>query len=106
MKVDNYIAHNEKEKKSNTRSALWQIREKINNSRFFPITRKHDRIIYVALIEINISINGDRVHLLPFYDYDAFDFEHSSDESDDNDSIGIVLSIDKEESNILSICWD
>jgi hypothetical protein len=48
-----------------------------------------------------MSENSDNIHLLPLDNYN--DFENSSSESEDNDSIEIVSNVDEEENDIVDV---
>jgi hypothetical protein len=48
-----------------------------------------------------MAMDGDDIHLLPLDGYN--DFENSSDESDDNDSIEVVSNVDEKENNIVDM---
>ncbi|CAF1559505.1 unnamed protein product, partial [Rotaria magnacalcarata] len=63
--------------------------------------RKHDHINNVHLAEmdeISMSMDGGDMH---FFLLNGFnDFENLSGESEDRDSIGVMLNVDEEENNI------
>jgi hypothetical protein len=48
-----------------------------------------------------MSMEDDEIHLLPLDGYN--DFENSSNESEDNDSIEVVSNVDEEENNIVDM---